>query len=288
LVVCRRLPGVDLVLLTRIITALVALPLAIAAILFLPTPLMAALVLALMLCGAWEWGALMRLGLPGRLILMASVFLLSILVALWRHSEVGPGSESVLIGLAALLWLTAILWIARFPRDWAGTLGQSAVAGPVGAILLAAPVASVAYLHQSDDGPLLVLVLCFLVWAADTGAYAAGRTLGRHKLAPNVSPGKTVEGAIGGALAALLVAGIAAFALDYTVSRTLGMMALGVWVAIISIVGDLTISMFKRSAGLKDSGKLFPGHGGVLDRLDSLIAAAPWFVLGLHWLPAQT
>lgn len=274
-------------LLTRILTALVALPLTVAAIVFLPTALMATLVLVLMLGGAWEWGGLMRLRVPGRLLLMASVCLLSLVVALWRHSEAGPGTENALIGISALFWLSAILWIVRFPRDWGKTLGQRALAGPVGTIVLAAPVASVAYLHQADDGPLLVLVLCFLVWAADTGAYAAGRTLGRRKLAPNVSPGKTVEGAIGGAAAALVVAGIAAFAMNYGASRTLGMMVLGAWIAVISIVGDLTLSMFKRAAGIKDSGRLFPGHGGVLDRLDSLIAAAPWFVLGLHWLPAQ-
>lgn len=274
-------------LITRLLTALVALPLAIAAILWLPTTAVAALVLVLMLCGAWEWGALMRLAMFGRIALMAGVLLLSLLVALSRHIEAGPGSENLLVGVSAIFWLTAVLWIARFPRDWDRTLGQRAMAGPVGVIVLSAPVASVAYLHQADDGPLLVLVLCFLIWGADTGAYAAGRTLGRHKLAPNVSPGKTVEGAVGGAIVALIIAAIAAFVLDYDGSRTLCLMALGVWIALISIVGDLTISMFKRSAGLKDSGKLFPGHGGVLDRLDSLLAAAPWFVLGLHWLPVQ-
>lgn len=275
-------------LITRVLTALVAVPLAVAAILWLPTTAVAAVVLVLMLCGAWEWGALMRLATPGRMALMASVLLLSLLTALSRHAEAGPGSENLLVGIAAVLWLTAVFWIARFPRDWDATLGQRALAGPVGTIVLSAPVAAVAYLHQADDGPLLVLVLCFLVWGADTGAYAAGRTLGRHKLAPNVSPGKTVEGAVGGALVSVVIAAIAAFVLGYDTSRTLGLIVLGIWIALISIVGDLSMSMFKRSAGLKDSGKLFPGHGGVLDRLDGLIAAAPWFVLGLHWLPAQT
>lgn len=274
-------------LITRLLTALVALPLAVAAIVWLPTSAVAALVLILMLCGAWEWGAFMSLATPGRLMCMASVLLVSLITAWCRHSETGPGSENLLVGLASVLWLTAVLWIVRFPRDWDATLGRRALAGPVGAIVLSAPVAAVAYLHQSDDGPLLVLVLCFLVWGADTGAYAAGRLLGRRKLAPNVSPGKTVEGAIGGALVALIIAAIAAFVLDYDTSRTLGLMMLGIWVALMSIVGDLSMSMFKRAAGLKDSGKLFPGHGGVLDRLDGLIAAAPWFVVGLHWLPAQ-
>lgn len=276
-------------LITRLLTALVALPLAVAAILWLSTPAVAALVLVLMLCGAWEWGAMMRLtSMAGRMALMGGVLVLSLVTALCRHVEAGPGSENLLVGMAGVLWLTAVLWIARFPRDWDVTLGRRGLAAPVGVIVLSAPVAAMAYLHQADNGPLLVLVLCFLVWGADTGAYAAGRTLGRHKLAPNVSPGKTLEGAVGGVLVSVVIAAIAAFVLGYDTSRTLSLMVLGAWIALISIVGDLSMSMFKRSAGLKDSGKLFPGHGGVLDRLDGLIAAAPWFVLGLHWLPPQT
>ena len=109
-----------------------------------------------------------------------------------------------------------------------------------------------------------------IVWAADAGAYFAGKKFGRVKLAPAISPKKTWEGVIGG----LLVVGILAVAV--AVSRELSIA--------ISVVGDLTVSMFKRTAGVKDSGKLFPGHGGVLDRVDSVAAAAPMFALGVNWL----
>ncbi|MBS63039.1 MAG: hypothetical protein CMN27_08815 [Salinisphaera sp.] len=165
-------------------------------------------------------------------------------------------------------------------------MGRTDIGTATGLLTLVAAVAAVTYLHQSDQGALLLLAFFFLVWAADTGAYIAGRTFGRHKLAPAVSPGKTREGAVGGVVAAMVFAGLGAWVLGFGEARLVGFVLLGAWVAVISIVGDLTISMFKRHAGIKDSGTLFPGHGGVLDRLDSVLAAAPWFVAGLHWLPS--
>jgi phosphatidate cytidylyltransferase len=127
-------------------------------------------------------------------------------------------------------------------------------------------------------GPQIVLWLVLLVIASDIGAYFAGRNWGRLKLAPRVSPGKTWEGALGGLLMVALVAwgGAAYFDLP-----TLPMVAFGCAVGIFSIIGDLTESMFKRAAGLKDSGALLPGHGGLLDRIDSVTAAAPLYALGL-------
>jgi phosphatidate cytidylyltransferase len=124
----------------------------------------------------------------------------------------------------------------------------------------------------------LAMTLLAIVWAADVGAYAFGRWLGRTQLAPAVSPGKTWEGMAGGLLLAGLAAGIAAVWLDLPVAR---LAALGVVTALVSVLGDLTQSMFKRNVGLKDSGKLLPGHGGVLDRIDSLTAAIPVFAGGL-------
>jgi phosphatidate cytidylyltransferase len=127
-------------------------------------------------------------------------------------------------------------------------------------------------------GPQIVLWLVLLVIAADVGAYFAGRTVGRRKLAPRVSPGKTLEGALGGLLLVALVAwvGAAHFGLPPA-----AVVVFGCAVGIFSIIGDLTESMFKRAAGLKDSGILLPGHGGLLDRIDSVTAAAPLYALGL-------
>ncbi len=134
-----------------------------------------------------------------------------------------------------------------------------------------------------DNGIYKLLYLFFLVFAADTGAYFAGRTLGRHKLAPGISPGKTVEGAIGGVLLCAVwaaTAGVYVFATSGT--DTYWLIALSLLVALVSIIGDLTESMFKRMVGIKDSGTLLPGHGGILDRVDSILAAAPVMVLGIY------
>jgi len=272
---------------TRIATAAVAVPLAVLGILFLPTVAIALVFAALMIIGAWEWGGLLRLASARRVAFAGCVALVLVLVAWSRSDTWALGIENLFIGLACLWWLAAIYWIIRFPVDWSTVMGRSDVGGLVGIVALVAPAAAVTYLHQSDQGAFLLLTLFVLVWGADTGAYFAGRALGRHKLAPQVSPGKTWEGAVGGLVVSVVIAGAAAWLLGYSSGRLVAFMVLGAWIAVISVVGDLTISMFKRHANLKDSGTLFPGHGGVLDRLDSVLAAAPWFVAGLHWLPAQ-
>ncbi|MFP4131728.1 MAG: phosphatidate cytidylyltransferase, partial [Thiohalospira sp.] len=139
---------------------------------------------------------------------------------------------------------------------------------------------SLVHLHGTTDGPWWVLALMFLIWGADTGAYFAGRALGRHRLAPSVSPGKTWEGAIGGLALALLAGTAVAMAAGLAIPTGFSLVA-AVTVAA-SVVGDLGESLLKRAADRKDSGTLFPGHGGVLDRVDSLLAATPVFVLGLE------
>ncbi|RJS95336.1 phosphatidate cytidylyltransferase [Salinisphaera sp. Q1T1-3] len=265
----------------RILTAAVALPITVAAILFLPTWGIATVVAVLMLFAAWEWGGLMALSTAGRSVFVVLVAACLMLLGGLRDSTGMVTPDVAVIAVASLFWLLVIGQLARFPRGWHHLLGRRPLAGIVGCIVLSAPVAALAYIHQSDHGPSLVLLLCVMVWGADTGAYAAGRTLGRRKLLVNVSPGKTVEGALGGVAAAMLTGAAGAFLLGLPSMRILAFIVLGAWIALISIVGDLTISMFKRQAGLKDSGFLFPGHGGVLDRLDSLTAAAPWFVVGL-------
>lgn len=271
---------------TRIATALVVVPLVVLGILYLPTAAITAVFASLMVLGAWEWSGLLRLRELGRVVLTVGVAAVIFLLALLRSQFWWVGFENLLIGTACVWWLFAIFWIVRYPAGWARVMGRRDTGLLVGLIALCAPVAAVTYLHQSDQGALLLLAFFFLVWAADTGAYIAGRTLGRHKLAPAVSPGKTREGALGGIVAAVLFALLGGWVLGYDGARLTAFAILGGWVAVISIVGDLTISMFKRHAQVKDSGTLFPGHGGVLDRLDSVLAAAPWFVAGLHWLPS--
>jgi len=137
-------------------------------------------------------------------------------------------------------------------------------------------------LHQRSHGSDLIVYLLCLVWAADIGAYLAGKCWGRHKLIPRVSPGKTVEGMMGGFLLTMLVAFVAYWYFRPVYSFLWFVIAAGIM--LISLLGDLFISMLKRRRNLKDTGQIFPGHGGVLDRLDSLIAALPLFYLGLHFM----
>lgn len=272
---------------TRVATALVVVPVVVGGILLLPTPPVALIFAALMLLGAWEWARL--LGLPAAPRAGYTLLFAVTVVVLWFLSPLaaGTGAAVLAIALGCIWWLAAVRWLLRFPHGWDDSIGRPAVGAALGLVVLCAPLAAVRYLHASDQGPALLLLFFVLVWGADTGAYFAGRGLGRHKLAPRISPGKTREGALGGIVTALLMAAAGAGLLGYGGARFAAFVVLGGWVAVISIVGDLTLSMFKRHAGLKDSGTLFPGHGGVLDRLDSVVAAAPWFVAGLHWLPTN-
>jgi phosphatidate cytidylyltransferase len=179
----------------------------------------------------------------------------------------------LLLGAACAWWGIALLWLSLAPARH-----HAALTLACGLPVLVPAFIALARLQVAARGPQIVLWLVLLVIAADVGAYSAGRSLGRRKLAPRVSPGKTVEGALGGLLLAALVAwcGGAYFGLPAAAA-----LIFGCAVGIFSIVGDLTESMFKRAAGLKDSGTLLPGHGGLLDRLDSVTAAAPLYALGL-------
>jgi phosphatidate cytidylyltransferase len=148
-------------------------------------------------------------------------------------------------------------------------------------VLVPAWLSLVSILQIPGQGPGLLLLGLAMIWSADIGAYFAGHRWGRLKLAPQVSPGKTLEGVVGGLLGTVLTAGVGGSLLGLPLAA---MLPLGLCVAAISVVGDLTESMFKRSVGIKDSGTLFPGHGGVLDRIDSIAAAMPLFALALQWM----
>jgi phosphatidate cytidylyltransferase len=258
----------------RILTALVLIPLLGVIVLLLP-PIWTVLCLAaLVLAGAWEWSAFPGFASPvARTVYVVAVA--ALMWSSWRLTATGRGLDALL--LTAIVWWTcALLWIVFAPTR-VGRL-SAALAGVL--VLVPAWTALVRLQLSGELGPILVLFLLVLVWAADIGAYFAGRSLGRIKLAPRVSPGKTWEGVMGGVIAGLLVAVPAGLALG----QLPAFLALCLGIVLASVVGDLTESLFKRFAGLKDSGALFPGHGGVLDRIDSVTAAAPFFLLGLGWL----
>ncbi len=256
-------------LITRIITAAFYGVAITAAVLFLPTAGVAAVFGALWLAGAWEWAGFARLRTGGHVVYTA--LFAAAMVAVWFSDH---ALALWMLAVALVFWLLAVGAVLKFPRSFAA--GIVVVSG---FIVLLPSWWLLVRLHGSvPHGRGLAMTLLAIVWAADVGAYAFGRWLGRTKLAPAVSPGKTWEGMAGGVLLAALAAGIAAACLDLPVAR---LAALGVVTALVSVLGDLTQSMFKRNVGLKDSGKLLPGHGGVLDRIDSLTAAIPVFACGL-------
>lgn len=269
---------------TRIATAVVLIPLVVVGIFALPSLLAGVIYALVMVVGAWEWARLLGwVSMPARLR-FTLVFIALACVLGWAEAHFGKLglAGDVLLALACAWWLAVVYWLLRFCADSEFVIGRSWVAAIIGMLVLCASTYAIYAIHA--HGAVLLLMFFILVWGADSGAYFAGRALGRHKLAVTVSPGKTIEGALGGVGIALLAAAIGGALMGYAGPQLLGFFVLGGWVAVVSIIGDLTLSMYKRRAGIKDSGALFPGHGGVLDRLDSVLAAAPWFAIGLTWL----
>lgn len=262
-------------LLQRILTAAVLL--VVLSIMLLWLPRAAALVgLALVvLAGAWEWAGLARLVSGARKALYTAACAVAMLL-LWRLAEL-PGGFVWVMAVALAWWMIAFGWLALAP-GYGGPV-QAAVAGL--ATLAPMWVALERLLGHSGHDATLVVFVFVLIWAVDIGGYFVGRRLGRYKLAPRVSPNKTWEGVLGGLVLGTLVAlaGQAWFGFDAA-----GFLPLCIAVMLVSIVGDLTESMFKRQVGRKDSSRALPGHGGVLDRIDSLTAAVPVYALGLVWL----
>jgi phosphatidate cytidylyltransferase len=255
----------------RIITALLLAPFVLAAIFFLPEKGMAVVLSILVAAGAWEWSAFAGLTRSSAKI----GYVVAVLVGIAAVWFAGPSSQAQIVLYAAMVWwLAALCWVLI----WPGAV-SSASAAVAGLLVLIPAWLALLRLHAHD--PRLMLFLLLLVVAADVGAYFAGRRFGRNKLAPRVSPGKTWEGVGGGIIGATIVAIIGALWLHMPFLIFIGLCVL---VVVASIVGDLTESLFKRHAGLKDSGTLLPGHGGVLDRVDSITAAAPVFLVGLQTL----
>ncbi len=263
---------------TRVVTGLVLAPLAIAGVLLLPTPWFAALLAALFLLGLWEWTRMAGVEEPvARAVLVAANA--GLMAALtW-------GGWPALFTLAALAgcvwWWLAALWLARY--DFAAAdVGWARSLKLLAGTLCVVPAWCAAVLLHADS-PRWMLLAAALVWAADTFAYFAGRYLGRARLAPRISPGKTWAGLWGGLAGAVLVAVGGSFVLGIQTDLA-RLAALALLAALFSVFGDLFESLIKRHSGHKDSGALFPGHGGMMDRIDGVLAALPVFVVVKAWL----
>lgn len=274
---------------TRLLAALVMAPVAIAAILLLATPWMVALAAVLFLAGLWEWFDLAEIEdtLARTVLLVAN---LAVMVAIVWASRSSTGYSMVLFQLASVVgvvwWLLALLWLGRYNFASDHDTHARVFKLAAGALSVIPAWCALAWIHASQpNGHRWLLTALAIVWAADSGAYFAGRKLGGklfggRKLAPRISPNKTLEGLGGGVIAGIAVGIVFALIAGATANQLPAVALVAFAAVLFSVVGDLFESLLKRHAGVKDSGNLIPGHGGILDRIDGVLAALPVFALG--------
>ena len=277
---------------TRLWAALIMAPIAILSVLYVPTPILAALSAILFLAALWEWLKLAEVDdtLARTVLLFCNVAVMAALV--WGSRSAQGGSFALLqlvVVVGVAWWVLAMLWMRHYHFASDHDSNARAFKLLAGTLAVIPAWCALGLIHASQpDGHQWLLLALFLVWAADTGAYFAGRYLGgklfARKLAPRISPNKTIEGLLGGLLLSLAVAIAGALLIGTDAAQLPAVAAVAVATVLFSVVGDLFESLLKRHVGVKDSGDLIPGHGGVLDRVDSVLAALPVFALGKAWL----
>lgn len=255
---------------TRIITALILAPSVLAAVIFLPLVYLAVVLWLIAAAGAYEWAALGGLERPAQRLLYVAAFAVMAGLTYLDHDNFGP-----ILLLGCGVWVFAALSVVLFPRG-AALFKNPWFVRLLGLLVLLSAWVALLVIRSVPDGHFWLIWVFMLAWAADIGAYFAGHAYGRRKLAPRVSPGKTWEGVAGGLALALVVCALGAF---WLTPGWVGWLPVIVLLVAVSVFGDLFESVLKRATGVKDSGTLLPGHGGVLDRIDSLLAVLPVFAL---------
>jgi len=255
----------------RVISASILIPIVILTIVYLPAASFSLVIAAMLSFAAWEWS-----GLAGIEKIWQRILYIGLLWWMFAIAQLLSGGMILIISF--LWWLLVCLLILRYPeinerffRGWVSCLLSFFVFVPC--------LVSINMLHKI--GALYLLFALCIVWSADIGAYFAGMLWGKHKLAVRISPKKTIEGLGGGILLACIVAAIIGLLAEAPFNKWLLWAGIVIITVLFSVLGDLFESMLKRKAGVKDSGRWIPGHGGVLDRIDSLTAAIPIFVLSL-------
>tara|TARA_R110001599_G_scaffold59644_4_gene165855 strand:+ start:489 stop:1319 length:831 start_codon:yes stop_codon:yes gene_type:complete len=275
------------VLKQRIITGLVLAPLVLCGVFLLEPIHFSWFFAAILAIAAWEWANLSSLTTQVVRVTYA------LLIAALLFKVVPHISVAWVLTVSVMWWIIATLLVMTYPdssRYWK----HPGVSVLLGLVVILPMWKALVFIREATFTPiesfnplLLILYILLLVWAADVGAYFTGKAWGKSKLAPNVSPGKSWAGAWGGIAAAMLLGAITSYLMGLSVSMSIQFLVITAITAMISIIGDLTESMFKRVRGIKDSSALLPGHGGVLDRIDSLLAAIPVFVfllMSLGWV----
>lgn len=268
----------------RVITALILTAIFLGALFGLPAGYFPFFIGAVVLIGAWEWANLSSFSANWQRAIYSLFILILMIVASNYFGFEGDANPQLndaairdLLVVGCGWWALALLFVQGYPSSsllW----GHKALRLLMGLLVLLPTWIALVYIRQQPNGAWLVLMLILVVAIADSGGYFAGRRFGRHKLAPAVSPGKTWEGFAGGFLANCVLALILSFALSINVAL---MLAIVIPTSLVSVLGDLLESMVKRHAGVKDSGHILPGHGGILDRVDGITAGAPVFAMAL-------
>lgn len=263
----------------RVITALILGPLVVLAVFKLPNIYLAIIFGIVNLIGAWEWANLIGLNQTFKKIIYVTLIAGVMFVAWFFLNSM---QISMILFIASLWWVGATFMLAFYDPSWLNSSWMKNILVCSGVIVLVPCWLGLTLLHER--GAIMLMYFLMLIWVADIGAYFVGKRFGKNKLAPKLSPGKSREGVLGALVMAILFAcvGIYMFSIHYQVWAYF--ILLCVLTALISVVGDLYESLLKRKAGAKDSGTILPGHGGVMDRIDSLTAAAPGYVLGLNWI----
>jgi phosphatidate cytidylyltransferase len=268
------------VLKQRVITAVILAPVVVLSMLTMPSDWFAGFLAVIALAGAWEWSTMVAKTLLSKILY---VLVCAGLIGICWFA-IDESHMRLIMFAGSVYWVFILMLLSFYQSSWLGNYLLDGFLHYSGYLVIVIGWLAMTSLHQQKPG--LLLFLFMLVWVADIAAYFTGKKFGRTKLAEQLSPGKTREGVLGAMLGTFVFSliGVWLWQEQLQLGVAVYFVILCVLSALISVVGDLFESLLKRNAGKKDSGFLIPGHGGVLDRIDSLLAAAPGFMLGLYWM----